>query len=457
MSETPLFFDDFPGKAQLIFLAGFHIGIPISIFDHSHKPFGESLDSRHSNSDISNCYTRPNTASSNLISKFKQNCNFAIIEEEYAPSVGFPLGKPLILHYRNFSNVFKWKGLSNYPSDNLIWICPSGVVLVMGRVLVPSNLQYETREIFDNIVDSQMPQLTLVFSEVAEVILQAYSPEILDSVRCCHTDIKKSRSAIDFRLKHPDLANGSEEEWEKLAVDEKEFLEDVLIDIYYMDFCLKPECFCKNDLKITYIDASVSSRYINKPQYLLIIAIAYSSFVGLLAFQKFLSEKVRMLHSKILRGSKTNDAISAELKLLGAFCLEFMDESEPTRIHLMGHYMECVAECWKEYRLYELSDQVRRQISTLDKMIEWVDQRAKEDRNLRIGIAAVVLALISILAVAAQLISTLDVSNQFGGQERLLLILIGFIMGIVFTVAIVFFPLAKLTQFFRRRGLNISR
>ena len=59
-------------------------------------------------------------------------------------------------------------------------------------------------------------------------------------------------------------------------------------------------------------------------------------------------------------------------------------------------------------------------LSCSNKMVEWIDQQAKEDRNLRIGIAAVVLALISIVAVAAQLISTLDVSNQIGWQDRLL-------------------------------------
>jgi len=83
-----------------------------------------------------------------------------------------------------------------------------------------------------------------------------------------------------------------------LDINERKFLEDVLIDIYYIDFLLKPGYCGTNDLKISYIDASIFG---NKAQYLLIIAIAYSSFVGLLAFQKFLSEKVRMLHSKILR------------------------------------------------------------------------------------------------------------------------------------------------------------
>jgi uncharacterized Tic20 family protein len=104
--------------------------------------------------------------------------------------------------------------------------------------------------------------------------------------------------------------------------------------------------------------------------------------------------------------------------------------------------------------MFELSDQVRRQISTLDKMVEWIDQQAKEDRNLRIGIAAIVLALISIVAVAAQLISTLDVSNQIGWQDRLLFILLGFILGIACTVAIVYFPVAKLSPSFKRLFLK---
>jgi hypothetical protein len=453
MIETSLFFRDVADEAQLIFLAGFHMGIPVSIIDDLCKPLGESTTYRYCSDNAFVFSPGHDTISSDLNCKFQESGKFDIILQEYAPSVTFPLGKPLIIRYRNFNGVFRWKELSEYASDNLIWICPSGVVLVMGRVRVPTDFKSETRELFDAIVESQMPQLTYVFSEVAEIILKACSPETLDSVRCCHTDIKKCKNAIEIRLKYPELINGTKAQWEKLSCEEEKFLIDVLIDIYYIDFCLDLSCRNKQpkDLKISYIDSSI---YYNKPQYLLIIAIAYSSFVGLLAFQKFFGEKVRMLHSNLLKRTKTNNSASAELKLLGAFCLEFIDESEPTRIHLMGHYMECISECWKEFRMFELSDQVRRQISTLDKMVEWIDQQAKEDRNLRIGIAAVVLALISIVAVAAQLISTLDVSNQIGWQDRLLFILLGFILGIACTVAIVYFPVAKLSPSFKRLFLK---
>jgi len=71
----------------------------------------------------------------------------------------------------------------------------------MGRVLVPNGSEYVIREQFDDIGDSQVPQLTYVLSEVAEIILGAFNPQTIDSVRCCHTDIKKSLGAIEFRKK----------------------------------------------------------------------------------------------------------------------------------------------------------------------------------------------------------------------------------------------------------------
>jgi hypothetical protein len=448
MRETPLFPGGSLGEGQLVFMAGFHLGVPLSICMPS-KDRGDAYTFFRNTGDRSKSAARGwDGISAILLSKFKLNdIKFEICGEEYAPSISFPLGKPLLLRYRNFNRIFQWRDLSGFASDDLIWVCPSGVVLIMGRLHVPRDTSHSIRDRFDDVIDSQMPQLTYVFSEVAEIILSAYPVDFLASVRCSEAGIKKCRKAIEFRNEHLDLGLGSTPAWEHLSQVEKDFLEDVLIDIYYIDFLLDSDELQHSSLQVRYIDSSI---HVNRPQYLLIIAIVYSSFVGLLAFQRFLGEKVNLLHGELFREKRVYNHISAEIKLLGAICLEFIDESEPTRIHLMRSFMECVEECWRAYRMYELTDQVRRQITTLDKMAEWIDQRNKEERNLRIAVAAVILALISITAVAAQLVSTIDVTNQLGRQSRIGWIVLGFCIGMACTTSIYCLPLSKYFQAIRR-------
>jgi hypothetical protein len=120
MKETSIFSEDFSGKAQLIFIGGFHIGIPVSIIDQSAKPFGDHSPPSNSTRGFSCNYNGYDTISSDLKSKFEKHSSFAIVSKEYSPSISFPLGKPLILRYNNFNNVFNWKELSTYPTDDSI-------------------------------------------------------------------------------------------------------------------------------------------------------------------------------------------------------------------------------------------------------------------------------------------------------------------------------------------------
>jgi hypothetical protein len=97
MIETSLFFRDVADEAQLIFLAGFHMGIPVSIIDDLCKPLGESTTYRYCSDNAFVFSPGHDTISSDLNCKFQESGKFDIILQEYAPSVTFPLGKPLII------------------------------------------------------------------------------------------------------------------------------------------------------------------------------------------------------------------------------------------------------------------------------------------------------------------------------------------------------------------------
>jgi NADH:ubiquinone oxidoreductase subunit 4 (subunit M) len=93
--------------------------------------------------------------------------------------------------------------------------------------------------------------------------------------------------------------------------------------------------------------------------------------------------------------------------------------------------------------MHQLVNQVNDQLMTFEKMFDWIDEISKEARNFKIGISAVLLALISIMAVIAQLVSTIDINYQLDEKNRFVLILCGFVIGVLCTLAIYMLPITK--------------
>ncbi|MBC8457361.1 MAG: hypothetical protein H8D67_05125 [Deltaproteobacteria bacterium] len=422
------------GKHTLIFIAGFHLGIPLAL-----------------------CQTRKSTGwteiSEELSESFSsRSTRFEVISINYEPETKFPLGKPLIIQHLKFFDVFNLPkflqdaGLSfssdKYRLDNLIWICPSGIVLVIGKISSDIDGFISLDQFEDKIVEEHYAELTYIYTEVAEVIIGVLPTELLNSSLCCASDVEKCRRGIFFRRKFSELSRygilASDLAAANFLRDDHEaraLYDDILIDVYYIDFLAHED---KEKLRIGYVDSSIES---SDPLYLLIIGIAYSSFVGLLWLMTHLGEQSRILQEGLLGISPLREGISSELKLFRIFCLQFINESSPINVRLTRPYMTCLEECWREYRMYTLVDQVNGQLVTLEKMFDWVEEVKKEVRNFKIGLAAVLLALISITAVAAQLVSTIDVNSQLGVGERILFIFIGFTIGILSTLGIYMLPI----------------
>lgn len=179
-----------PEEYSLTFIAGFHLGIPLAI-----------------------CQTRESTGwievRKELSESFsKESAPFELLSVDYEPETNFPLGKPVTIRFLKFFEVFNFKqflqdeGLllppNQYKFDSLIWICPSGVVLVIGRIYCYQNRCISLSQ-FENIVEKHYAELAYVFTEVAKVILSLL-PEDLSSISfCCTSDIQKCKNALDIR------------------------------------------------------------------------------------------------------------------------------------------------------------------------------------------------------------------------------------------------------------------
>jgi len=461
-------YDPNAGKHALIFIAGFHLGIPLALCQTRKsavcrklcKIVPKSICERflHKNRDTARKSIGWAEISEELSDSFpsRSTC-FEVVSVDYEPETRFPLGKPLIIRHLKFFDVFNLPkflqdagftfSADKYKLDNLIWICPSGIVLVAAKISSDIDDFISLGQFEDTIVEKYYAELAYIFTEVAEVIIDVLSTELLSSSLCCTSDIEKCKQGIYFRKRFSDLGR-----YDVLASglasvsflqdnhEARALYDDILIDIYYIDFFAREN---KEKLRIDYIDSSIES---SDSSYLLIISIAYSSFVGLLWLVKHLGEQSRILQEGLLGISPLREGISSELKLFRIFCLQFINESRPISVRLTRPYMTCLEECWKQYRMHTLIDQVNGQLATLEKMFDWVEEDKKEVRNSKIGLAAVLLALISIAAVAAQLVSTIDVNSQLGVRERMVFIFIGFIIGILSTLGIYKLPIDRLRR-----------
>lgn len=430
--------DTNPENHSFVFAAAFHLGIPLAI-----------------------CQTRNSSGwleiKDELEAKFLEHPDvFQIVPfDAYESITKYPLGRPLIIRHLDFfriynlPRIFQDEGFAlsddSYKLDHLVWLCPSGVVLLIGRISFLEEKSPIAFEQFENeIMWKHYEELTYVFTEIAKTVFSVIPVKVLNSSICSAIDLANCRKAIGFREEFlGSLSSNS------TFVDATVFLkenvkafylyQDMLIDIYFVNW-MTNEPNVEYSANLEYTFATVTSP---DPVYLRTIGIAFSSFIGLVWLQKHLSEQSQVLQQVMIGDGSLGNEISVELKLFRSFCLQFMNESQPISVRLTHDYLDPVEEFWGRSRMNLLVRQINEQLATLEEMYKWIEEIKKEARNLKIGLAAILLTLISLTAVAAQLISTIDVKGQLGADERIVLIAVGFIVGILTTLVIYLLPISR--------------
>src|ERR1700733_10961363 len=108
---------------SLLAYAGFHIGLPLGLYQSAKGEGWAGIKKE-------------------LAAGFSSNSAlFEVVDPMYDPETRFPLGEPLVLRSNNFFEIFNLRQIfedeniqvlkPEHKLDNLIWICPSGVVLIM--------------------------------------------------------------------------------------------------------------------------------------------------------------------------------------------------------------------------------------------------------------------------------------------------------------------------------------
>jgi hypothetical protein len=434
-------YDDYSGGESVFCLVGFHLGIPLAScqtarsvgWDEIRQELAETLVSRRD--------------------------QFEASSFDHEAETRFPLGRPIAIRYRPFFQVFNLAGFlsqkqllppwSECNLDHLIWICPSGVVMLMIRMCV-SDASVDVDLLNQEIMRQHYAELSYIFTEIAEVVDALLPETVLQSALCSVDAIAAQQACIALRKSHSpmiasDMSAGEAVVFEFFEHDPaaRTQFEEILLDVYYIKMTVQQDV---ETMSIGYFKSEISS---TNRQFPFIISSVYSSFVGFLWIMRHLGEQALTLQRALIGALPFSRGVASELKLYRIFCLRLINESRPMSIRLTTEYMSCMEAFWTASRVNLLVDQISEQIETLDAMLDWAEAAHKEARNMKIGLVAIFLALLSTTAVAAQIVSTVDVSAQLGMHWRILSILIGFSLGVLSTIGIYLLPVGEWVVRFR--------
>lgn len=186
-----------------------------------------------------------------------------------------------------------------------------------------------------------------------------------------------------------------------------------LIDAYY----IRIESGTQNGgEKIEYVNAIILREHAAALLY------TYASYYSILWLHKALCRQVGDLKVRLLGRQPTPKGMVENLKAMNLHIRRLIAETNPFSIRITHHYVAALRRFRQAYDMEALEAAVQSQSELLEDAVAWLDAQAKERFNNSIGLAAFFLSLVSITAVNAQLISTLDFSNKYDTFSRFILI-----------------------------------
>jgi hypothetical protein len=325
----------------------------------------------------------------------------------------YPISDPIIFKYKekvieDLLNNFNYENTDIYKWEEIIWhefwIIPTGTFLFIGIFEKSGDLTN-----FDNeFVSNNYNLLANIFKSV----IQNLELENLKTLL-----VQRNISKIAQIMSTSKMGILGE-----IPIEDYESL---LEDVYYIEVLNGDEI----KYQIGYQNTKIT---VNKEEAKSVsfVVISYSIFLNMICFQKFLKEKIAELKRLMIQKSLVRSALPL-VKQLKLFITEFVSSSHPISIRLTETYMQIIKEFHKNSYVDELQNQIYSQINTIDDIISWMDTKISEQRDLKLGLIAILFTLISISSVCAQIISTVDIYNSVSPLERIYLILIGFIFGLI--------------------------
>ncbi len=402
------------GNGLHYFIAGFNLGVIFELIKHFGIDMTQIIIERLKNSDDFEILQAKNDQF------FDMSPGKLFLMEREVTS--YHISDTIIFNYKekvneDLLNNFNYENTDIYKWEEIIWhefwIIPTGTFLFIGIFEKSGDLTN-----FDNeFVSNNYNLLANIFKSV----IQNLELENLKTLL-----VQRNISKIAQIMSTSKMGILGE-----IPIEDYESL---LEDVYYIEVLNGDEI----KYQIGYQNTKIT---VNKDEAKSVsfVVISYSIFLNMICFQKFLKEKIAELKRLMIQKSLVRSALPL-VKQLKLFITEFVSSSHPISIRLTETYMQIIKEFHKNSYVDELQNQIYSQINTIDDIISWMDTKISEQRDLKLGLIAILFTLISISSVCAQIISTVDIYNSVSPLERIYLILIGFIFGLIVSSLIFAIP-----------------
>lgn len=315
----------------------------------------------------------------------------------------FPGGNPVRIRYNMFWETIDLVGAlitnglmstnSGLSLDHEIWLCPGGAVLLVGRLTFDGTCQYLTVKALDQVVQS----IYCDFAKVFLVVVEALMPFCREIVASGLMSSRKAQMQIVDFVMRPRPGLGDEMEGQCPFFEYQGVLADLLEDVYYLDFL--PE-MGDETLNIGYFSSEICCALGRREEYGTVFIAAFVAFREMLWMHESLAAFTDRMQTGLCDLRRTPSGDVASIRLVRLACMRFIDESRPMRIRLTREFMECIERCWNEFRMHDVVQQIRDQLSTLVETGEWFESIRNEIRNFRIAAVGVVFTALSFLSVA---------------------------------------------------------
>ena len=402
------------GNGLHYFIAGFNLGVIFELIKHFGIDMTQIIIERLKNSDYFEILKAKNDQF------FDMSPGKLFLMEREVTS--YPISDPIIFKYKekvieDLLNKFNYENTDIYKWEEIIWhefwIIPTGTFLFIGIFEKSGDLTN-----FDNeFVSNNYNLLANIFKSVIQ-----------------NLELENFKTLLAQRNIGKIAQIMSTSKMGILGEIPIEDYENLLEDVYYIEVLNGDEI----KYQIGYQNTKIT---VNKEEAKSVsfVVISYSIFLNMICFQKFLKEKIAELKRLMIQKSLVRSALPL-VKQLKLFITEFVSSSHPISIRLTETYMQIIKEFHKNSYVDELQNQIYSQINTIDDIISWMDTKISEQRDLKLGLIAILFTLISISSVCAQIISTVDIYNSVSPLERIYLILIGFIFGLIVSSLIFAIP-----------------
>jgi hypothetical protein len=402
------------GNGLHYFIAGFNLGVIFELIKHFGIDMTQIIIERLKNSDNFEILQAKNDQF------FDMSPGKLFLMEREVTS--YPISDPIIFKYKekiieDLLNNFNYENTDIYKWREIIWhefwIIPTGTFLFIGIFEKRGDLTN-----FDNeFVSNNYNLLANIFKSVIQ-----------------NLELENFKTLLAQRNIGKIAQIMSTSKMGILGEIPIEDYENLLEDVYYIEVLNGDEI----KYQIGYQNTKIT---VNKEEAKSVsfVVISYSIFLNMICFQKFLKEKIAELKRLMVQKSLVRSALPL-VKQLKLFITEFVSSSHPISIRLTETYMQIIKEFHKNSYVDELQNQIYSQINTIDDIISWMDTKISEQRDLKLGLIAILFTLISISSVCAQIISTVDIYNSVSPLERIYLILIGFIFGLIVSSLIFAIP-----------------